>query len=169
MLGPQTAPRAEMQSRNMFLTYLGSTTIIGDIDIYTDNQAVYNGVCFGAPRQVSHKENADLWESIWEMWQHVHLTGWKLRVHKVKGHATERHLLDGVLTPTQRAGNQAADHWAGEGATVCKFITCTSDVTAAPSRSCEEGAVMKSKQFALRVTDESSKCDALIKCIMSDS
>ena len=44
--------------------------------------------------------------------------GWNIQPPKIKAHATEEMLEQGVVSPEHAHGNELADHWAGKGAEI---------------------------------------------------
>ena len=118
MIGPQTVPRAEIKAFSSLLTYLLTTSDYGHLDVHTDNKAVYDGVRAGKPQQMRNRENDDMWDIFWDLWEGCINAGWTFNVHKVKSHTDQAHIEAGILTIAQQEGNGVADHWAKEGAKI---------------------------------------------------
>lgn len=114
MVGPQTVPRSELTALSRLLTFLVPLEEAGTIDVYTDNKAVFNG--WHAGPKVSHGNLGDLWSLCWDLDRVVRDRGWTIRLHKVKSHATEEQMAQGLSSPELKEGNDLADHWAGKAA-----------------------------------------------------
>ena len=95
-------------------THLLDVTFIQNI--YTDNQAVYNGFCAGY--KVKHGSMGDLWAQFWMIYQTLQLMGWIIILHKVKSHTTIEDMSKGKISFYDRLGNGMADTWAGHGAAI---------------------------------------------------
>ncbi len=95
--GPQTVPRAELTAFMKFLMFLYRRNDLLDItiiqNVYTENQAVYDGFCAGY--KVRHGSMGDLWAQFWVIYQTLQIMGWIIILHKVKSHTTIEDMVKG--------------------------------------------------------------------------
>jgi len=117
LTGAQTVPRSELTALIVLLTFLNQHHRVGTITVHTDSKIVYN-VFLKGRHVVKSRSMGALWDECWDLWEQLMLKGWEIQLLKVKAHATEEMLEEGIVTQEHAQGNALADHWAGKGADI---------------------------------------------------
>jgi len=116
VVGRQTVPRAELRALIAAMQAIRSYVEMRqykvniNITIHIDNKGVVLGTTNKA--KTLKTNNVDLWTQYWEVVEQLHHPDITIKIQKVKGHATEEDIRQGIITKEHAWGNTVADEWA---------------------------------------------------------